>query len=43
MGWHGSAESISVSDLHQAVLVTMAAKFARVAGMKEWIAVISTE
>ena len=32
-----SAGSISASDLHQAVLVTMAAKFVRVVGTEEWI------
>jgi nicotinamidase-related amidase len=32
-----SAGSISASDLHRAVLVTMAAKFARVVGAEEWI------
>jgi nicotinamidase-related amidase len=32
-----SAGSISASDLHRAVLVTMAAKFARVVGTEEWI------
>ena len=31
------AGSISASDLHRAVLVTMAAKFARVVGIEEWI------
>lgn len=31
-----SAGSISASDLHRAVLVTMAAKFARVMGTEEW-------
>jgi nicotinamidase-related amidase len=31
-----SAGSISASDLHRAVLVTMAAKFARVVGTEEW-------
>ena len=33
-----SAGSISASDLHRAVMVTMAAKFARVVGTEEWIA-----
>lgn len=33
-----SAGSISASELHRAVLVTMAAKFARVVGTEEWIA-----
>ena len=32
-----SAGSILASDLHRAVLVTMATKFARVMGTKEWI------
>lgn len=32
-----SAGSISASDLHRAVLVTMAAKFGRVVGTEEWI------
>jgi nicotinamidase-related amidase len=33
-----SEGSILASDLHRAVLVTMAAKFARVVGTEEWIA-----
>jgi len=32
-----SAGSISASDLHRSVLVTMAAKFAKVMGTEEWI------
>ena len=38
-----SAGSISASDLHRAVLVTMAAKFARVVGTEEWIAAKTTD
>ena len=37
MDIQNSAGSISASDLHRAVLVTMAAKFARVVGTEEWI------
>lgn len=38
-----SAGSISAPDLHRAVLVTMAAKFARVVGTEEWIAAITRD
>jgi nicotinamidase-related amidase len=38
-----SAGSISASDLHRAILVTMAAKFARVVGTEEWIAAKTTD
>ena len=38
-----SAGSISASDLHRAVLVTMAAKFAMVVGTGEWTTARSTE
>ncbi len=37
-----SAGSISDRDLHQAVLVTMAMKFARVMGTEEWVEAVAT-
>jgi nicotinamidase-related amidase len=42
LSMQNSAGSISGSDLHRAVLVTMVAKFARVVGTEEWTASAAT-